>query len=113
MWSALTELVRSYDAYYRVKVQQAENPEPPREGPAAWITAISTFLAAVLAGVAAYVFWGQLDEMQDEQRAWLNPNGFELSLVTINNQPAIYAQGVTENTGHSVATETIFSTKSE
>src|SRR5258707_10256872 len=68
MWSALTDLVNSYAAYNRAKIQNSEHPKSQSEGPAAWFTACGTIIGALLAGVAAYVFWCQLTAMEQANR---------------------------------------------
>jgi hypothetical protein len=81
---ALTELVRSYAAYNREKAERIKNPKPQPEGWAAILTAFGTVIAAILAFVAAVIFWCQLATMQQanldnrdaliqSQRAWVFP----------------------------------------
>jgi hypothetical protein len=102
-WSAVAELIRSRAAYYRAKAQEAENPKSTREGPAAWLTAVGTCLAAVLAGVAAYVFWCQLGAMQEDTiEAPLN-GGENLACtkaVNVSNIAPIFPKSGKDNWWH-------------
>ncbi len=82
---ALTNLICSYAAYNREKTEQIKNPKPHPEGWAAKLTAFGTVIAAILAFVAAVIFWCQLGTMQQanidnrnalvqSQRAWVFPS---------------------------------------
>ncbi|HWY16478.1 MAG TPA: hypothetical protein VNX86_15185 [Rhizomicrobium sp.] len=77
-WPTLVDAIASYAAYNRAKAQQPNDPFSRKIARWTFVTGIGTILAAVLAGVAAYVFWRQLGTMQDqldaaraEQRPWM------------------------------------------
>ena len=67
-WAALADLIRSYAEYNRAKAKSAENYKAQPEGTAAWLTAGGTIGAAILAFVAAVIFWCQLGAMQQANR---------------------------------------------
>jgi hypothetical protein len=84
MWAALTELVRSYAAYYRAQAQNPQHPPRAREGVAAWLTGVGTILAAVLAFVAAVIFLYQLEIMSDTEQRQLRAYVFVEQAVETN-----------------------------
>jgi hypothetical protein len=109
-WPAVINVINSRAAYYRAQIQRVEDPQPVREGPAAWLTAGGTCLAAILAGVAAYVFWcqlgamqDQLDEMRAEQRPWVYAEAASPDGPFYRNQSGGFTLDVgftLHNTGH-------------
>src|SRR5665213_279319 len=105
MWAAPKELVRGYAEYYRAKAHSVDDPKAPKEGRAAVFTAIGTCAGAVLAGVAAWVFWCQLGAMdkanEDTERAVLSLSKIELSSDGASSKGEILwtVTGILQNTG--------------
>jgi hypothetical protein len=89
LWPALINAIDSYAAYYREATKPRDDPYARKIARWAMITGISTCVAAILAGVAAFVFWCQLGTMQRQlnatqadQRPWLKISDLGIPEIT-------------------------------
>ncbi|HUO91966.1 MAG TPA: hypothetical protein VMU22_03550 [Rhizomicrobium sp.] len=96
-WPALVNIICRYPTYYRQVPAPQDDPLARKLARWTKVTGIGTCIAAFLAGVAAWVFWGQLRAMQaqlteqrEEQRPWvaaeITPTD---SIIDVQNLPKI------------------------
>ena len=102
LWPVIIEAVSSYAAHKRAQVEEYEDGNSATIARWTKIAGIGTTMAAIFAAIAAYVFWGQWNEMQREQRPWvyaaeIAPGGH---IVSAEGQYAVPLKVSITNTGH-------------
>jgi hypothetical protein len=112
-WSLICEIARSYAANQRAQAKKRSDPLAHSIGFWTMIAAIGTWVAAVLAGAAAYVFWCQLKTMEqansDSRNAFIASNRAFVFLSSFDASPVVDKNGeitdwaisyIFENTGN-------------
>jgi hypothetical protein len=109
MWPAVIDVINSYATYYRRKDKKPDDPLAHRIGYWTRATALGTWFAAILAGVAACVFWRQLDVMQETLNATYSDSRPLVGVYMVEMAPIAAGNDLSvtldlQNGGKSIAT---------